>query len=336
VTRNGAKRRSRSLLAGVIAGALGCAIGVADAQNPDRQVGENGGLNGSLSHADLQKLSGNRKQSEESSDTPAARAAAKVQVVPLIDSSRIRCAVNDARLVVSGSITTKGTHTVPTRVYEVACEADFGYLLEVSGSDRPLAISCLDAEIARAADVGKGREPGFFCRLPANADVYARVSNVIQTTAGAACRVDRLASFGHSESTKSEYAEVVCKEGVGYLVQSPLPGSSVTANAQSCRDAAKKGIRCRLTDPGPVDGPVTMDALKQAMAAHGEECPILQLRLIGQEDHRQRYVVEYVCAGAVSGKIAFVPMQNNSNPYESVECLKAGAIDLQCELKGSP
>jgi hypothetical protein len=44
-----------------------------------------------------------------------------------------------------------------------------------------------------------------------------------------------------------------------------------------------------------VETPVTEATFKTALAEHGESCPIGDLRLIGQEDHRKRYVVEYLC-----------------------------------------
>ena len=119
------------------------------AQNAPGTHQDNSGLNGSLSHEDLQKLSGDHKQ--DSSDMPQdpdlARAKAKAQSIPLLQSLQIVCEVSDAKLVVAGTSRPKpGGKEVETRVYEVACSGAMGYVLETQGSDQPMAISCLSAE----------------------------------------------------------------------------------------------------------------------------------------------------------------------------------------------
>jgi hypothetical protein len=53
--------------------------------------------------------------------------------------------------------------------------------------------------------------------------------------------------------------------------------------------------------------------------------------MIGQEDHLKRYVVEYRCADAPGG-VAFIPLQGNSTPYESLDCAAAALQALPCIL----
>jgi hypothetical protein len=210
-----------------------------------------------------------------------------------------------------------------------------GYLLEVQGSATPIAISCLTAEEGRAADVAKARPPGYFCKLPENADVYALVASMIGASAGASCAVRDLQAFGHSESSLSDYSEVVCKDGKGYLLRIPLPGSASESLVMSCAEAASKGIKCRLTDAGPVETPMTMDTFKAALAQNGVSCSIEQIRMIGQEDNRKRYVIEYRCANQPKAMVAFIPMQGNANPYESIDCADALSHGVVCKFNGS-
>jgi len=80
----------------------------------------------------------------------------------------------------------------------------------------------------------------------------------------------------------------------------------------SCADAAKQGIKCRLTDAGPVEIPVTLETFKSALAQHGVSCSIAQIRMIGQETHLKRYVVEYRCADQPAGMIAYLPLEGNT------------------------
>jgi hypothetical protein len=207
-----------------------------------------------------------------------------------------------------------------------------GYLLEMQGTAKPVGISCVTAEEARAADIAKGAKPGFFCGLAENKDVYAMLTSLIAKGAGAPCSVQRLQYFGRNESTHSEYSEVACMEGGGFLLRSPLTGSRADNTVMSCADAAKEGLKCRLTEVASADAPVTLETLKVALGRNGVSCRIEQVRLIGQEDHLKRYVAEYRCAEESGGGIAFIPLQGNSNPYESLDCPAAALQGLACVL----
>jgi hypothetical protein len=336
------KSRTESRRSAVVAGiavlvGLHCFLGAqALAQNAPGTHQDNSGMNGSLSREDLQKLSGDHPQDPDAGvpqDLILSHAQAKTQSDKLLRSLQIACEVSDAQLVVAGTRrSASGGKAVETRVYEVACGGSMGYLLETQGTEKPMGISCLNAEETRAADVAKGREPGFFCKLPGNKDVYAMVTSLIASGAGAPCAVSNLQLFGRSESTQSEYTEVVCKEGGGFLVRTALPGSQAKTVVTSCADAAKQGIKCRLTDAGPVEIPVTLDTFKSALAQHGVSCKIDQLRMIGQEDHLKRYVVEYRCADQPAAMLAFIPLQGNANPYESVDCKDAASYRVTCQF----
>lgn len=330
------RRFGACALAAVI-GSLGVLGAPVSAQNTPGTHQDNSGMNGSLSHGDLEKLSGDHKQdskADAAQDSPQARAKAREESAKLINALQISCEVSDAKLVVAGTRRpASGGKEIETRVYEAACSAGMGYLLETQGAEMPVGISCLDAELARATDVAKGREPGFFCKLPANKDVHAMLTSLIASNAGASCAVRDVKLFGRSESTHSEYSEVACEDGKGFLVRTALPGSQAKTLVTSCSDAAKEGIKCKLTDSGPVETPVTTDSFKSALAQHSVSCPIDQLRMIGQEDHLKRYVVEYRCAGQPVSRVAFIPLQGNDNPYESVDCKEAAAEhQVTCEF----
>ena len=317
---------SHRLRTAVIAGvALGCLYSAAThAQKSPLGDQDNGGLNGSLSRSDLEKLGGGHGASGAAL-TPAK---AKEQSAKLLAALQLSCEISAAQLVVSGSRRIDGKET-PVRVFEVACAQGLGYLLETQGSATPVAISCLTAEEARAADVAKGKEPGFFCKLPENRDVYAAVASLIAAGAGAQCAVQRLQWLGRSDSARSEYSEVACEGGKGYVLGTALPGSQAKATVTTCDDAARQGVRCRLTDSGPAQTEVSLDTLKEALGQH-LSCKIEPLRLVGQEEHLKRYVVEYHCADQPAAGIAFVPLPGNTNPYESIDCAAAALRGIAC------
>jgi hypothetical protein len=305
-------------------------------QNPNGIHEDNGGMNGSLSHEDLNKLGGEKKPDADSAasrDAAQARAKARAESEELIKALQLSCSVTNAQLVINGTRkSTSGGKDVETKVYEVACDGNMGYLLETQGSDKPLGISCLTAEEARASDAAKGKPPGFFCKLPENKDVYATVATMVNSRAGTSCEVRDLQMFGRSESTQSDYSEIVCKDGKGFLLRFPEPGSQAPVLVMNCADAAKQGIKCKLTDAGPVEAPITTDTFKSALAQNGVSCKIDQLRLIGQEDNRKRYVVEYQCADQPAGTVAFIPLTGNTNKYESIDCAAAAARGVLCKL----
>jgi hypothetical protein len=317
---------SRRLRAAVIVGmALGCLYSAA-AEAQKSPVGnlDNGGMNGSLSRSDLEKLGGDHGKSGASM-TPEK---AKEQSAKLVAALQLSCDISAAQLVVSGSRQIGGKET-PVRVFEVACAQSLGYLLETQGSATPVAISCLTAEEGRAGDVAKGKEPGFFCKLPENRDVYAAVATLIASGAGAQCTVQRLQWLGRSDSAHLEYSEVVCEGGAGYVLSTALPGSQAKASVMSCGDAARQGVRCRLTDSGPAETEVSLDTLKDALGQH-LSCKIDPVRLVGQEEHLKRYVVEYHCADRSAAGIAFLPLPGNTNPYEAIDCAAGALRGIAC------
>jgi hypothetical protein len=298
---------------------------------------DNGGMNGSLSHEDLDKLGGEKKPDAAATRAATeARAKATTDSEALIKTLQLSCDVTNAQLVVAGtSKSASGGKDVETRVYEVACRDSMGYLLETRGSDKPLGISCLTAEEARASDAAKNKPAGFFCKLPENKDVYGLVASMISARANAACEVHDLQLFGRSESTQSDYSEVACKDGKGFLLRMPLPGSQSPILVMTCAEAAKQAIKCKMTDAGPVETPVTLETFKSALAQKGVSCKIDQIRMIGQEDNRKRYVIEYLCAGQAAGMVAFIPLQGNTNPYETMDCVAATARGVLCRFTGA-
>ena len=323
-----------------VAGMMLVVINPVHAQGAPGTHQDNGGINGSLTRSDIEKLGGIHK-ADTNADVPndpvLARAKAKTQSLPLLQALQVSCDVSDAKLVVAGTRRPKaGGREVETRVYEVACMGGMGYLLEAAGKEMPIAVSCLSAEEARAADVAKAKEPTFFCTLPDNMDVYALLASMIMAGAGAECSVGSLQFFGRSESTHSDYSEVACKDGRGFLLRMAQPGSPAKTGVMTCAEAAKQNIKCRLTDPGPVEAAVTMQTFKEALARNGITCDIGQMRLIGQEDHLKRYVVEYLCKDRPAAAVAFIPLPGNSNPYESLDCATAlSRRDVVCELKSN-
>lgn len=225
--------------------ALSCAlIGSASAQSvpPGAQNPGGGGLSGTLSHSDLEQIGGNRTDHEKSA---LARAKARAQGAELAAALDLGCEVREAEQVATRRVKADGKD-FEADVYEVACGNGAGYFLMSQGSAKPVGISCLAAEAARAADEAAGRKPDMVCRLPQNEDVKA-IAASLMAGAGTPCAVRELAWVGRSEAIQSEFNAVLCGDGQGYLLQTPMPGSGTETRVMTCVDAARQGLKCRLS-----------------------------------------------------------------------------------------
>lgn len=314
-----------------------CAIGTpAHAQNlPGGTSHDSGGLNGSLSREDLERLNGpnQRNPAEVNQGSPEARAKIRADSETLAKAVQLPCEINDAVLVVSGtSRSASSGKDLETRVYEVACSNGLGYLLETRGSENPVALSCFSAEAARIADAAKGKPAGFYCKLPQSRDLKSMAATLMAGS-NVTCAVRDMHWLGRSASTQTEYSEIVCDDGKGFLLRTALPGSHAETTVLSCVDAARQGIHCRLTDPGPLEAAVSLDTFKGALAKNGVSCRIDQIREVGQEDIHRRYVVEYLCEKQRSGMVAFIPLAPNDNPFETIPCSVAMDRGVACALR---
>jgi len=210
---------------------------------PGAQDPGGGGLSGTLSHSDLEQISGNRTDHEKSA---LARAKARSQGGELAAALNLSCEVRDAERVGTRRMAVSGKE-IESDVYEVACRDGAGYILMSQGSEKPVGISCLAAEAARAADEAAGRKPDLVCGLPQNKDAKT-IAATLMSNAGTPCAVRDLQWVGKSAAIQSEFNAALCGDGQGYLLQTPMPGSGTQTRVMTCVEAARQGLRCRLSN----------------------------------------------------------------------------------------
>ena len=104
------------------------------------------------------------------------------------------------------------------------------------------------------------------------------------------------------------------------------------ASVISCQEAAKYGMKCRLTDGGPVSATVSQQALRDALKQNGVNCEPMQMRVVGRESESKRYVVELQCPQQPKGLIAFIPLEGNTNKFETLDCPAAAEQEIPCQL----
>ena len=257
------------------------------------------------------------------------RAQARKDAAGLIGALQLRCEPSDAALVGRGQAQIDGVkHAV--KAYEVACSNHVGYLLLARDAQSPLALTCFAAAARHAADVAEGALASPWCRLPPNQDLNAMAA-ALTTAAGRSCTVGELRWFGHDDADHLDYSEVSCRDGQGYLLAVPDAGPAVEPVALSCRDAALQGLRCHLTDPGPVPTRVTLQTFRDALHQNAVNCTPAQLRMIGRESVAHRYVAELQCPEQPRGLVVFVPVDDPAGRFEAVDCAAAAERGIHCQ-----
>jgi hypothetical protein len=251
----------------------------------------------------------------------AERAKAKIESAQLIGALQLSCTATEAERVGRGRTQVQGK-SVDVSVYEVACENGNGYLLMSQQSQKPLAISCFAAEATHVADAAQGKQSQMYCQLAANKDLKAMASTLM-SGAGTHCGVSNVRWFGINAAAQTEFTEVTCEDGSGYLLKIAPTGPAPQVSVMSCQDAAGHGLQCHLTAAATPSAKVSMQALRDAITQHGVQCGAQQMHLIGRESVDRRYVVELQCAEAPHGLVVFVPIEGNTNPFESMDCKSA-------------
>ncbi|MDE2113197.1 MAG: hypothetical protein KGJ79_18870 [Alphaproteobacteria bacterium] len=256
----------------------------------------------------------------------------KTSAIALAKSMPLSCEVTEAILAAQGPVASDGK-TVNTKTYEVSCANGLGYFLISQDSGNPYGFSCFAADATRAADVAAGRTPGAVCKLPANADMKAMAASVLNK-AGISCSVRDYKWVGQSTKTKTEYDEVACTGGQGYMLASALPGSTKPVSIETCHESAAAGLPCKLSDNGPPA--LSLQTFKDALVQHNVACVAndKDIRVIGQENSKKRYVVEFQCAQQPKGLVAFIPLAGNTAPFETLTCAAASKRGIKCSLPG--
>ncbi|MGA2780216.1 MAG: hypothetical protein ABSF94_21890 [Steroidobacteraceae bacterium] len=313
--------RFTSIIVAIVLASVGYA-GCAFAIGPDpKPTSAANGYTNPLTGQDMEKMHDVTEQD---------RAAAKEQSAKLIAAMDLSCELVAAERVGRGKIQAEGK-TTGVNVYEIACANGMGYLLEPQGSQKPIAVSCFAAEAMHSASAARGDKSDLYCQLAPNKDVKATAAALL-TRAGEVCKLSDLRWFGLSASTQTEYSEVACTDGKGYLLKIPEIGISARISAINCQEAAMQGLKCRLTDPGSAPAPVALQIFRDALKSNGVDCEPTQMRLIGRETIDKRYVVEVQCPQQPKGLVAFIPLEGNTNKFETIDCGAAVEQEIVCKF----
>jgi hypothetical protein len=240
------------------------------------------------------------------------------------------CKVNEAILASQGTITVDGK-SVEAKTYEVTCASGMGYFLVSQEPAKPYAISCFAADATKAADIAAGRAPGAVCQLPSNANINA-MATALMSGAGTQCTVKDHRWVGQNAANHLEFDEVKCGDNAGYMLTISLEGHSTAVSISTCHDSALRNLPCKMSDNGEILSNQTFkDVLDQRKIACDGSVD-KDIKVLGQENVKKRYVVEFRCSQRPSGLVAFIPLAGATAPFETADCPAAAKRGVRCVL----
>ena len=93
-----------------------------------------------------------------------------------------------------------------------------------------------------------------------------------------------------------------------------------------------QGLPCTLTSSG--DGGDGADIQGRACRPQGglHAPATTKCACIGQQTASKRYVVEFQCPEQPKGLVAFIPLNGNTAPFETLDCAAAAKKGAACKL----
>lgn len=304
-----------------------------------------GDITGYMSSADVKGLADfvDNTRRLERKDLVSKTLASKRSTV-MLDALHIDCKLADAEHLASGK--TGGSNPVSVGLYEVACTNGMGYLLTLMGLSSASAISCFAASATQPAAANPANVQ-LKCQLPANQDLNVMATAVMRN-AGTACEVHGLQWLGQGAAPATDYTEVACNDGQGFVLRTPAPGSPGAIDVLNCSEAARHGAQCKLSAAVVAAAATTaaqgsatpavekrpdLQWFKDALSKNGVSCDVKKARVVGRESVKRRYVVEYQCPQQPRGLVAYVPSAGDAvNAFESMDCDAAAGRKIACQF----
>lgn len=252
-----------------------------------------------------------RRQQQQEAGPSAEQILAAAQEQATL--ANVGCQVTEAKLL--------GTTAEKTSVYEVACAAGPGYMIE--SKTPPSTTDCVvlahSAERIRAAD--PAADVGPQCTIPANTDTQKFLREYAQQ-AGVPCTVDQAKVLGSANDGAVIY-EIGCTDMAGYWIRKN--GDAWTKT--DCLQVLAESGTCAFTTPTE-NAALLKSWLVGSEAAN---CDVTEARLMGRNANGMFY--EAKCNGA-DGVI--VRLNAERAVQQVYPCATAQQIGGGCTLTPAP
>jgi hypothetical protein len=177
---------------------------------------------------DLQRVGSVLKGPVRESGNPLqVRAAAK-----LAGELKVPCEVIDAAELKNGHAKAADGSTVDVLSYEVVCKEALGWLIAKTSNGPAQTNDCLALQTSAIA-AGKAWPKGMLCGLAANA-APANGLRPIAAKVAPTCALVNGSYMGSGGEPPILRYEIACKDGKGYVVDTPAPGSTAAVQAITC------------------------------------------------------------------------------------------------------
>lgn len=136
----------------------------------------------------------------------------------------------------------------PSRLpsYELVCRDALGWIINRKPNGETQTLDCLAVQDSAEA-AGKAWPRGLYCLMRGNFQPAMGLAP-IATKIAPDCEVADGAYLGAGGNPPIVRYELRCKNGKGYVVDNPSPGSTAPLSAMTCAEAAQAGAPCKLGD----------------------------------------------------------------------------------------
>jgi hypothetical protein len=166
--------------------------------------------------------------------------------VALASELKAPCEVTDATELKNGHGKAADGSTVTIQTYEVVCKDALGWIISKSSNGTTQLTDCLALETGALA-AGKAWPKGYLCGLPDNGTPFLGLRPLAAKAAPGCVLTDGAYKGSGGQPPILRY-EIACKDGKGYVVDTPAPGSTATVQAITCDEAKAAGAACTLAD----------------------------------------------------------------------------------------
>ncbi len=130
--------------------------------------------------------------------------------------------------------------------YEIVCKDALGWIISTGPNGKLLLNDCVALDTGALA-AGKAWPKGMVCSLPGNAAPVAGLKPLAAKAAPGCTLTDGTFLGGGGDPPILRY-EIACKDGKGYIVDNPAPGSTASLSSLTCDEAKAAGAACTLGD----------------------------------------------------------------------------------------
>ncbi|MBO9544121.1 hypothetical protein [Caulobacter sp.] len=134
----------------------------------------------------------------------------------------------------------------PSKVpsYELVCRDAMGWIINRKSVADVQPLDCLAVQDSAEA-AGKAWPRGLYCLMRGNFQPAMGLAPIAAKIAPD-CEVANGAYLGSGGTPPITRYELSCKNGKGYVVDNPAPGSAATLSSMTCAEAAQAGAPCKL------------------------------------------------------------------------------------------